>query len=128
MIVADSSYFVALADSKDRWHGDALRVKASIPQDFLLTVLIVAEAVTIVGARRGGRPAQVLYQYFVDECEIEFADAALLRDAMVHHLFYDGVLSVADCVTVAIMSERGIRKIVSFDGDFDRVRGLERVH
>ena len=127
MIVVDSSYFVALADSKDRWHRDALRVKASVPQDFLVNDLVVAEAVTIVGARRGGRPAQVLYQYFMDECEVEFLEEVLLREAMGHHLLYDGNLSVADCVSIALMTRHGIRKILSFDRDFDRVRGIERV-
>jgi len=90
VILGDSSYFVALADRRDRWHPDALRVKESVPQDFLVTDLVVAEAVTIVGSRRGGRPAKTLYDYFVDSCDIEFVEERLLRDAMVHHLRYDG--------------------------------------
>lgn len=128
VILADSSYFVALADRRDRWHPDALRVKETVPQDFLVTDLIVAEAVTIVGSRRGGRPAKTLYEYFVDSCDVEFVEERLLRDAMVHHLRYDGRLSVADCVTLAVMGRRGLREIVSFDHDFDRVRGIRRIH
>ena len=127
MILGDSSYFVALADRRDRWHPDALRVKESVPQDFLVTDLVVAEVVTIVGSLRGGRPAKTLYEYFVDSCDIEFVDKRLLRDAMVHHLRYDGRLPVADCVTLAVMGRRGVREIVSFDHDFDRVKGLRRI-
>lgn len=127
MILGDSSYFVALADRQDRWHPDALRVKESVPQDFLVTDLIVAEAVTIVGSRRGGRPSKALYEYFIDSCDIEFVEERLLRDAMVHHLRYDGRLSVADCVTLAVMGRRGVREVVSFDHDFDRVKGLRRI-
>lgn len=128
MIVADSSYFIALADRKDRWHADALRLKETIPQEFLLSDLVAAEALTIVGDRRGGRPAQTLYEYFEDQCEIAFVDEDLLREAMTLHLQHDGQLSVADCVSVALMSRRRIREIISFDRDFDRVQGVRRLH
>lgn len=127
MILADSSYFVALADRRDRWHPDALRIKEAVPQEFLVTDLIVSEAVTIVGSRRGGRPARALYEYFVDACRIEFVEERLLAEGMVHHLRYDGRLSVADSVTLAVMARRRMRDLVSFDRDFDRVKGLRRI-
>lgn len=128
MIFADSSYFVALADARDRWHEDALRVRRRVPQEFLVSELVVAESVTIVGSRRGGKAARTLYEFFVDACEVAFSDAPLLAEAMALHLAYDGRLSVADCVSLALMGRRRIQEIVSFDKDFDHVRGLRRVH
>ena len=128
MILADSSYFIALADRRDRWHEDALRVRKTVPQEFLVSDLVVAEAVTVVGGRRGGKPAQTLYEYFVDECEIVFLDPVLLDEGMAHHLRYDGSLSVADCTSVALLSRYRIREIVSFDRDFDKIRGIRRIH
>ena len=128
MILADSSYFVALADERDRWHEDALRVREAAGRDYLVHDLVVAEALTIVGARQGGKPARTLYEYFTDACELAFADAGLLEDAMALHLRYDGSLSVADCVSLALMERRHLRTIVSFDRDFDKVRGLRRIH
>ncbi|MCK4454942.1 MAG: type II toxin-antitoxin system VapC family toxin [Thermoplasmata archaeon] len=53
---------------------------------------------------------------------------ALLDEAMALHLQYDGTLSVADCASVALMSRKGIGGIVSFDSDFDKVRGIRRIH
>ena len=103
-------------------------MKNEVPREFLASDLVVAEVVTIIGSRRGGRPAQVLYQYFLDECEVEFVGEALLREAMVHHLRYDGVLSIADCASLDLMSRRGIRRIVAFDRDFDRARDVQRIH
>ncbi len=128
VIVADSSYFVALADRRDRWHGDAGRLRETVPQKFLVTDLVVAEAVTIIGSRRGGKPSRTLYEYFIDECEIEFVGPHLLDEAMAYHLRFDGRLSVPDCVSVALMSRRKIREIVSFDRDFDKIRGVRRIH
>ena len=127
MIVGDSSYFVALADRKDRWHQNALRLRKDVPSEFLVSDLTVAETVTIIGARSGGGAAQTLYEFFVDECDMAFVTGELLQEAMGHHLLYDGVLSVADCVSVTLMSRRNIQDIVSFDADFDRVRGIHRI-
>lgn len=125
-MIADSSYFVALADGKDRWHKRALRL--DVPAKLVITDLIVAESVTIVGERGGGKAAKMLYEYFVDDCEIVFVDAELLDETMALHLLYDGTISVADCASVALMSREGIGEIVSFDSDFDKVRGIRRVH
>ncbi len=97
-------------------------------QEFLVSDLVLAETVTIIGDRRGGQAAQTIYEYFTDECEIEFLEVELLRGAMGLHLRYDGSLSVADCVSIALMAQRGIGSIVSFDSDFDRVPGIERIH
>ena len=125
-MIADSSYFVALADSRDKWHKRALRL--DVPAKLIITDLIAAESITIVGERGGGKAAQTLYEYFVDDCEVVFVDAELLDEAMALHLQYDGTLSVADCASVALMSRKGIGEIVSFDSDFDKVRGIRRVH
>ncbi len=127
MLVADSSYFVALADRNDKWHEDSIRLKPRMPRGFLVSDLVIAESVTIVGDRGGGKIAQTLYEYFIDECEVEFVDEDLLAEAMMVHLQFDGGLSVADCVTVAIMHRIGAKELVSFDSDFDKVRGIRRI-
>lgn len=127
VLVGDSSYFVALTDRKDRWHRDALRVKRGLSGKFLVSDFVVDEAVTLIGSRRGGQPAQVLYEYFSDECEVEFVDEDLLAEAMRYHLRFDGQLSVTDSVILALMERSGIGELVSFDDDFDRVKGITRI-
>ncbi|HEY5538028.1 MAG TPA: PIN domain-containing protein, partial [Thermoplasmata archaeon] len=72
--------------------------------------------------------ARTLYEFFVDTCDIEFVERDLLEEAMAHHLRYDGVLSVPDCMSVTLMDRREIREIASFDADFDKVRGIRRIH
>jgi predicted nucleic acid-binding protein len=127
LIVADSSYFMALADRKDQWHHQAMAVKDRIPQEFEISTLTVSEAVTAVGYRAGGKAARTLYDYFIDNCSVETVDRRLLDLAMAVHLRFDGVLSVADSVSVALMNRDGIRRIVSFDSDFDKVRHIQRI-
>ena len=127
MIVADSSYFIALADKKDQWHKHAMVVKGRIPQEFKISTLTISEAVTAIGYRAGGKAARVLYDYFIDNCSVETVDRQLLDLAMTVHLRFDGILSVADSISVAIMTRDGIRQIVSFDSDFDKIKHIQRI-
>ncbi|MCG2727509.1 MAG: PIN domain-containing protein, partial [Candidatus Methanoperedenaceae archaeon] len=61
-------------------------------------------------------------------CKIEFIDSEMLAKGMETFLKYDGSISLADAVSVEIMKENRIKKIISFDGDFDKVREIERLH
>ena len=38
------------------------------------------------------------------------------------------LLSARDAVHIAVMERHGIRSILSFDGDFDRWPGIQRIH
>jgi predicted nucleic acid-binding protein len=128
VILGDSTYFVALANREDRWHRDAVRVSKSLRDRIVVTDLTVAESVTLVGSRTRAKGGMSLFQYFFDDCDVVFANEDLLRSAMSHWLRYDGRLSVPDCVSIEVMSRRSISRLLSFDSDFDRVRGIDRVH
>lgn len=128
MIFADSSYFIALAREKDRWHNDALKMSGKIKDSLLVSELIISESVTLVGSLEGGKAGKLLYEYFTDNCKIDFINTEMLSRGMEIFLKYDGSISLADAISVEIMKERRIKKILSFDADFDKVKEIERVH
>jgi uncharacterized protein len=129
MILVDSSFFIALVDRKDQWHAAG---KALLPllaeETILISDLIVAESVTIIGRRSGGKAGEQLYHYFMDNCDLVFTDEKMLNGGMQVFLRFDGTLSVSDAVSVFIMKKRSIDRICSFDSDFDKVEGIVRVH
>ena len=129
MIFGDSSFFIALVDRKDQWHRAA---KALLPvlagETILISDLIIAESVTIIGRRSGGKAGEQLYHYFMDNCERVGTDEKMLNGSMQVFLRYDGTLSVSDAVSVFIMKRENINHIVSFDADFDKVGGIVRLH
>jgi predicted nucleic acid-binding protein len=55
---------------------------------------------------------------------IEKADVLRAGEIAQNRLF----MSARDAVHVAVMERHGIRSILSFDGDFDRWPGLQRIH
>lgn len=128
MIFIDSSYFIAAAHEKDRWHRRAVELAGELSDKKLVSELVIVESVTGIGAIGGGKAGVDLYEYISGNCEVVFVDRELLGSAIPIYLKYDGTLSVADAVSVEVMRKRGIKKIISFDADFDRVPGISRVH
>ena len=129
MIFVDSSFFIALVDRKDPWHPAA---KAILPvladETIIISDLTIAESVTIIGWRSGGKAGEQLYHYFMDNCDLVVTDEKILKGGMVDFLRYDGTLSVSDAVSVFIIKKKHIDRILSFDADFDKVEGIARIH
>ena len=103
MIFGDTSYFVALADKKDRWHKDAARLSRTVRDELVVTDLVVSETLTLIGHRGGGNPAQQFYRFFTDSCAIDFIDRPALDESMSYHRQFNGKLSVADCASIVCM-------------------------
>jgi predicted nucleic acid-binding protein len=126
-VFADASYWVALVNDDDRWHSRAVELSSKVPLGVGVLDLAASDALTIVGARLGGKAAQTLYQFFLDSCRLVFSDADSLAAAMRRHLTHDGRLSVADCAIVEAMVAEQDQSLLSFDSDFDSIKGLERL-
>jgi predicted nucleic acid-binding protein len=127
MIFADSNFFIGLLDKKDKWHDQALALSEIINEEMMVSDLVISESVTLAGSRSGGKAGQKLYEFFVDNCHIEYVEEDILREGMEVFLRYDGKLSIPDSVSVVLMRRKGISRIASFDSDFDRVDGIRRV-
>jgi hypothetical protein len=128
MIFADSSYFIAIVRAKDRWHSSALKLAEKITEPLMISDLVISESVTLVGALEGGKAGKLLYEYFTDNCKIHFMDEEMMAKAIGTFLTYDGSISLADATSVEIMKKHGIKKILSFDSDFDKIPEIERIH
>ena len=128
MIFADSSYFIALSRERDRWHKDALKLVPKINEPMMISDLIVSESVTLVGSLEGGKAGKILYEYFTDNCKITFMDVGILAKAVDTFLMYDGSISLADAASVEIMKKHRIKRILSFDSDFDKIPEIDRIH
>jgi predicted nucleic acid-binding protein len=79
MIFADSSFFIAILREKDRWHKDALKLAGKIKEHLLISELIINESITMVGTFEGGKAGKILYEYFQDNCRIEFINEEMME-------------------------------------------------
>ena len=122
MIFVDSSYFIAIADKRDQWHTNALKLRGEVEHEaIMISSFIISEVMTEIGGRKGGKVAYVLYHYFIDNCQIVYPDEPFFQNATQVFLKFDGTLSMTDAISIICMREHEVYRIVSFDSDFDKV-------
>ena len=129
MIFIDSSFFIALILENDQWHDKALKLLPKMEKSQkMVSNLIIVEAVTIVGSRAKGKAGKMIYDTIKDNCKIIDSDLSDYDNAIYTFLHYDGTLSLTDSVTLEIMKTFNISEIVSFDSDFDKINGINRIY
>ncbi len=80
---------------------------------------------TAISRREAIGPALQATLDIVDEV-IPIEKAEVLRAAEIAQ--HPALMSARDAVHIAVMERHGIRSILSFDADFDRWAGLQRIH
>lgn len=116
-------------NKKDQWHQNAGEILPIIKnEEKIISELILSESVTLIGSLFGVKTGLKLFNYILDNHEIHYLDKNLIFDAMEIFLKYNGTLSFADSVSVQIMKDLQIEKIVSFDSDFDKVKKIMRIY
>lgn len=123
-IFVDTSAWIALADENDNWHQDAPKIYLGLLQDYqrlVTTNLIIAESHIALRQRLGfgvsmdfvvrvRSGTRLLRIHSTEELEIQ-AEAILERYA-------DQDFSYADAVSFAVMHERGIKDVFTYDHHF----------
>jgi predicted nucleic acid-binding protein len=80
---------------------------------------------TSIDGRQAIRPALQVTLEIVDDV-IPIGKAEVLRAGKI--VENPAMISAGDAVHIAVVERYGIRSILSFDDDFDRWPGLERIH
>ncbi len=131
MIFVDTGVFVALAKKTDENYQRAVAVYAALKESGETLVLsegIFGEVVnflrrkegTIMAVERGEALLQTQEVILLMQTEKEAKESLPL---LKKYQF----ASYTDALTLSMMQSRGIKKIASFDSEFDKVPGIERI-
>ncbi|MFH1200001.1 MAG: PIN domain-containing protein [Candidatus Micrarchaeota archaeon] len=129
MIFVDTSFLIAYAVGRDANHGRANEIRQQEEGETLvLTSHNIEETATFLSRREGKAKAREIAAKLLtsSEAQVVFPDRELLLKATEVLGSRDG-LSLCDALAVVVMRELGIRKIASFDSDFDRFPGILRL-
>jgi predicted nucleic acid-binding protein len=89
---------------------------------------MLSEALTHIGSKAGGKMAKPVYDYVTSTYDIIYPSKDMFLSAIDKFMQYNGTLSYADILALEIMELRSIDTIVSFDSDFDKVKGIKRIY
>ena len=131
MYFVDSGVWIGASNPKDTHYREATSVLKSILKGdlgkVLITNLIFSEVVTYIRRKVGRKQSVEAARMLIDSEHVEIIhiDENIFNAA--YHMFERyPELSFADAASVAIMKDRGIQQIVSFDKGFNGVRDIVR--
>lgn len=125
-ILVDTSFLIAVFREQDQMHQ---RSKEIYNKDMklIIPVFVLQEFITFLENKDG---KQIAYREGVkilnSEASIVLAQKEDILPTLEIIKKYDG-LSFCDAVNIRIMTELKIKKILSFDSDFDQIHNIERL-
>jgi len=132
-LILDTSFLIALNDSGDHKHENALALKSKIKnKEFgqcFISDYIFDELVTFLRAKS------------IPDDKINEIGDALLSDPTIERFNIDeetfsqswenfkktSNLSFTDCTTITLAKKFGVKNVASFDSDFDKFPYIERI-
>ncbi len=132
-LFVDTGGWVALFNTRDRDHARAARFWGRVREErrpILTTDYVLDETYTLIRRTRAGLPGAIEFHDLVTASRvmgIAEIDADLRTRAWDLFVRYDDkVLSFTDCTSFALLQERSLTEVFTFDSDFAKVGFVER--
>lgn len=127
MIFVDTSFLIALLIKTDSHHEKALKIAESIHERKVINSTVLNETLNAFTGK-GGKIGEELYQIIEEMFDIEYLNQADYEHAMETYLHFDSSINFSDCTILSTMIRNKIDKIISFDSDFEKVKGIKIIN
>ena len=125
-VFADTGYWAALQDPRDRLHARALALTKEIePRRIVTTQMVLVEVLNMFGTR--GEQQRRLALEVMERAERSLDVEIVPQTAAQFHAAVeryterqDQTWSLTDCASFIVMEERGITEALAHDRDFDQ--------
>lgn len=123
-VFVDSGAWIALSDTRDKYHGQAVDQFHSLLEDrsgLITTNLVLAEVYTLIRRTGGYKPAMRFLRSTRESIHLEviYSDRDLEDGAEeILRKYKDQDFSLVDAISFALMRERGIERAFAFDRHF----------
>ena len=127
MILLDTSYLIAFTREKDVNYARALELSDTFREHTAITNHVLHEYVSFLFRKDG---ADAAYRAGKQLLESDVQMVCITQDDLMPALELVkkyGRFDFGDASSVIVMQKLGMKRIASFDSDFDRIPGIERV-
>lgn len=123
-IFFDASYYVSLANKNDSNHHRSISISKTLenkPHYPFISNFIFLETVTIISQRAGRKKSILFGEYLKNKIEIvKITDLLEQKTWELFKQIKDKDVSFVDCSTLAVLKEKNITQIVTFDHHFEK--------
>jgi len=123
LIFIDSSYYIAYLIEKDKFHKRAIELDSQLNEKKCINSTVLLETLNSF-ASYGGADINELYLYLTEVNDLIYLTDEDYKQSVMISKNYNSSINFSDCTILQSMQKLGINKIVSFDDDFSKIKGL----
>jgi len=123
LIFVDSSYLISRIITNDKYHERAVELENELNERRIINNTVLNETLNAF-TKSGGTSVKELFDKLTDIHEVVYLSSADYAESaeLFHH--YDSSINFSDCTVLHTLFKMKTNKIVSFDSDFSKVKGL----
>ena len=128
MIFLDSTYLIGVILKKDTYTERALQLKSVLKNERkLINNTVFTEVMNSLTATNSTYDADELTGLLLSY-EIDFLGPDDYAEAASLYKHYNHAVNFSDCTILQTMIKNKVNTIVSFDSDFDKIKGIHRIY
>ena len=128
MIFLDTSYINGLLIKNDTFSVNSGNIEPFLENEAKATnIIVLVEVLNSLNRYNFFGDVGEVISSIVNLTVFDCLTAEDYKAAMDLFWYYDGAINFSDCTILRSMQNHGITRIVSFDSDFDKIKGIQRI-
>ncbi len=127
MIFVDTTFLIALLIKTDPLHEKALEISETIRERKVINNTVLNETLNAFTGK-GGKAGKELYQVILEMFDIIYLDEKDYENAIDIYLNFNSYINYSDCTILSSMVKNKINRIVTFDSDFNKIKGINVIN
>ena len=129
MIFLDSCFLISLISDKSSKHVDALELLNYVDNEHkVINSLVLSETLNGIHRCEKRKGLEEIYDIMCETADIIYLKQKDYLEAINLSKHYNNALNYSDFIILKTMQDKKINKIVSFDGGFDKIKGINRIY
>lgn len=129
MIFLDTGFLFVLFNSSEKFHDDAVEIYECYQKINSIKVINSVVLTEILNkSNKLNLTTSEIFDTLKKDTKIIYLSYKDFLDALNLNIMYGGAINYSDCTILKTMQDLSINNILSFDSDFDKIRGIERIH
>ena len=127
MIFVDTTFLIALLIKTDPFHENALEISGTIHERKVINNTVLNETLNAFTGK-GGKVGKELYQVISEMFDVKYLDESDYEEAIDIYLNFNSSINYSDCTILSTMVKNKINRIVTFDSDFNKIKGINVIN
>lgn len=129
MIFLDTGFLYALFRNSESYHDDAINIYRHYEKSNSIKVINSVVLTEILNrSKKLNLLTTQLFDVLNEKTHIVFLSEEDLKRALLLSKDYGYAINFSDYTIIKTMQDLDITRIISFDSDFDKIKGIERIH